>query len=209
MKKSFDSFDKLNRKSIATDLINVALDSDRFVSNGSLVIALDATWGNGKSTFTKCFKNLSRENMQMNSMCLLIMHGLTMIGKDPFIPLVNSIIKHNNTSEISETLKIDLKEKALKIAGILGKGLLKTYAKRYFGEEISEISSHISKTEVDPEEALSTLTTSDKDKVDYFAQFELFSKLKEDFKGVLRSLSEEKKMIFFIDELDRYKTLRN
>ena len=180
--------DKLEREVIAENLEKI-IDA----TNGSLVLSIDAGWGNGKTTFINMWKKWLDNTGKYTTLYFNAWENDDC--EDPLLALI---------SELEEILKKDENKKVLEKIKHYGKPLLKNAIPTAFKIatggiiDIALIKEHIS-------------DANEKHLVDLagkLGEFELFKAQKiskAKFKDALADYqkSEGKKIVFFIDELDR------
>lgn len=189
--------DLFNRKPLAdkiVDLISISED----MREDSFVIALNASWGNGKTTFVNMLNNEIKnptENKYEELKAIPIYYNAW--EEDDYgnafesliYRMVEEISKHIETEPTMknqfETIKSNLPEILLSIG--------KSYSKTK-GIDIDALIDKINEIN----NSQKTLNESD-----YFSKYTEFKDVKKRFKDNLKKLSSEKKIIVFIDELDR------
>ena len=178
--------DKLDRKNIAENLENI-IDS----INGSVVLSIDASWGNGKTTFIKMWKQKIDNEAKYKAIYFNAWENDDC--EDPLLALINEITELLKTKE--ENSKI--------IDGI------KKYGKPLLKKAIPTMLKIATSGAIDFSEV--GLQGEKKYLVDLAGQlgeFDAYNEQKasrENFKKMLSELQakENRKIIFFIDELDR------
>lgn len=165
--------DKLNRLEIIENLTNILLQLN--LENG-VVLGLDASWGKGKTTFV----NLWEEYLKQNYQDFNIIKFNAWENDDSGSPLLSFITELDST--FPDT---DLKEKVLE----KGKQLIKKVGWIILDKATQGI--------------ISEDICKKNDENDLIFQEKQRKKLKKDFKEELSKLANDKKIIFFIDELDR------
>ncbi len=186
--------DIFHRKPFAEELSN-------FISNVNeeFVIALDAPWGEGKTTFVKMWRGM------------LIAKGVKSIYfdaykndflDDPFLALtgeVYSLLDDKNNKEVKE----EFKAKAVTAIKIIGKAGIRVGIRAITAGVLDE-------TVLEDTGAEKEITdVSDKYISDRLDELERDKASIEEFRVVLskaaETISDKKKIIFIIDELDRCK----
>ena len=180
--------DKLNRKNIADNLEKI-IDS----SQGSLVLSIDAGWGNGKTTFIKMWKQQMDNDDKYRTLYFNAWENDDC--NDPLLALIGEIeqdvlgdgTQNNSTVEKLKNIAKPLLKKAIPSALKLATGGLLDLENVNLGDAT--------------EKGIIEL-------VGKFGEFELYSKqkaAKSEFKKALAEYQskENRKIIFFIDELDR------
>jgi hypothetical protein len=94
----FRSDDRLDREEFGSRLMNLVTDNA-----GSMVLSLDAPWGEGKTTFLKMWQQMLTENGIRSVYLDAFQHGQ---AEDPFVPLVASIIDAVEAGSDAEQLEV-------------------------------------------------------------------------------------------------------
>lgn len=205
-KITFDSNDKLNRKSFAKNLTNIVLNSSEYTRNKSLVIALDSSWGTGKSMFIEMWRNQLNEDGVWTAIYNAWNND---DWNNPLISIVNDFVEEIGAVAELPEIENEIKKKAVKIFKYIGTSYAKKKFKDAFGDDVedivdlfnSEIASTIAATGANAE-AIKKIAFKKKD-TEIFNDFKKYKGLKKDFMNTLESLSSNGKIVFFIDELDR------
>jgi hypothetical protein len=173
--------DKLNRKPIADNLTMILKNR-----NDSFVLSIDSGWGTGKTTFIKMWVEQLKIQKEMIPIYFNVWENDDF--DDPLLAIISKLIEsegtHKENNEILEKIKkysIPIVKSTLlnviqKITlGSINKGTL---------EEIDKFG---------------------KDEPDIFNKFNEYKAIKIKLRDVLIELQEQKgkKIVFFIDELDR------
>lgn len=187
--------DKLNRKFLAVNLTNILQHSD--TDTQGLILALNAQWGNGKTTFIKMWKNmLDKENKILNLYFSAWEEDYT---KEPLIAVLGELnryltenkIQNKNFNQVMESVQKIFKRTLPILPKIIVKALLNKI-------EIDNESS---------EELLQALTGDDTKTLieNYSKEKECLVQLKENLTKVFEATGakEGQPFIIFIDELDR------
>jgi len=184
---TFEEHDKLGRKKYSDQLTKIIEDSALYTTNASLVIALDSVWGTGKTTFVEMWANeLSDADFEV------IMYNAWENDdwNDPLIPVVNSLLyKYSKKNDLVQ----ELKHKSISLAAYIGKNIVSQLVKNKVGVDVKELKEE--------------LDTKAETEINIFNEFEAYKKIKSQFVDLLQSLTKDKKIIFFIDELDRCKPI--
>jgi len=190
--ESSDPFldDKLNRKNEIENLSNLLINSET-----PLVLAIDASWGSGKTTFIKMWKaHLSKEY----SFCLSVYFSAweTDLAEDPLYAFLGEINEQlaSRTSGMSRYKW----EQTINLAGKIAKRSLSTLAK---------VATHGALNIDDQaiERALAELSgeiVSDGLEA-YKASLSAVQQFKENISFVLGEVCGGNPIIIFVDELDR------
>ena len=202
---TFETDDKLKRENFADNLTSIVLESQSYTQNKSLVIALDSPWGTGKSTFIEKWGNKLRSDTY-NLEVITYNAWTDDDWGNAFIPIVNTIVKQHTFKNVSGKVKKELKEKSIKLASYIGKTIAKKIIEDKIGLNIEEVLNIVSnktngEVKLDVEGVQEALTGEKETSI--FDDYNVYEKTKEEFKKLLNSLSKNRKVIFFIDELDR------
>ena len=203
--------DALGRKDLEPPLTQFVTQA-----SGSFVLALDASWGSGKTTFLKMWQV---KLQQEGHACLYLNAWENDFAPDPLIAIIgeltNAINKFADLSDqegkTSKAIKENM-EKARKIAMVIGKRLifggikLATYG-------VLDLDSNMEKTVVETGTDILEDRTKDnkKSKIeDLISDYEECKAEIENFKEILakiatqvESLKTSAKVVIIIDELDR------
>lgn len=187
--------DKLDRKSLAVNLTNILQHSN--TDTQGLILALNAQWGNGKTTFIKMWKNmLDKENKIPNLYFSAWEEDYT---KEPLIAVLGELnryltenkIQNKNFNQVMESVQKIFKRTLPILPKIIVKALLNKI-------EIDNESS---------EELLQALTGDDTKTLieNYSKEKECLVQLKENLTKVFEATGakEGQPFIIFIDEIDR------
>lgn len=190
--------DILHRKRFAINLTTILKNSDKHLinDNNSLVIALDSPWGTGKTKFLNEWKKLLKDDtfeiLDYNA-------WESDYSEDALMPIINAIYEQKSFEDKREKLK----EKTVDILKYVGKNVAKNFVSEKFGKELVSILSLVKKHGLDDEELKNILKENSTN--EYYDDFLEFKKVKKNFTDFLQKLSRDKKILFFIDELDRCK----
>lgn len=181
--------DIFNRKRLSIQLENMIRNSD----DENLVIAINDSWGNGKTTFLKMWKS---EIESRNEFQVVYFDAFQNdFQNDPFVAISASIYGMID--------KPELKERYLKATKEIGKVLLKTTAKIGIslltlgtakGTLLEDVSDDINEAINSPIESFIEEKLKDSESEDQALQH---------FQDTLYEVAKDKKLIFIIDELDR------
>lgn len=200
--------DKLNRRKYADFLRIIIENSDKYKRNGiesSYVIAVDSSWGTGKTYFTDMFENYllgfdgkDSENENMDYTVIRFDAWKNDFWNNAFEPFVASIMGQDifDLDRDSKNAESLLKNLAVS-AGIIAKGIVKRKVEAY----------------IDPDsldEAINKSAGSAKDFLlrdsKLFNDYQEFKRGIEDFKeALLRLVDDKRKIVILVDELDRCK----
>lgn len=199
---TFEKDDLFNRKPLADKIVDlISISEDKDMREDSFVIALNASWGNGKTTFVNMLINEIKNstNGKYNELKAIPIYYNAWEEDDyrnAFESLIYRIIEqiecHKNITPDMKKQLIILKSKLPDVLFSVGKSYVQNKLKKY-DIEIEEIIDLV-KTNNE----LKKLSSND-----YFEKYQKFKRIKNDFKEILEKLASEKKIIIFIDELDR------
>lgn len=197
--ETFEADDLFNRKPLADKIADlISISEEEGMRESSFVIALNASWGNGKTTFVNKLINKIKNPMEDKYEKLkAIPIYYNAWEEDDYGNAFESLI-YRIVEEISEQIETEptiknqfeiLKRNLPEILLSVGKSYAKTK-----GIDIDNLIDKINETN----NFQKTLNESD-----YFSKYIEFKEVKKRFKDNLKKLSSEKKIIIFIDELDR------
>lgn len=178
--------DLLDRKQYAEILTSVISHY-----SGGAVIALNGEWGTGKTTFVKMWKqHLSNKGFPT----IYFDAWKSDLVDDPLLPLIGNLKQAKNIStERDDKLKKVITNGA-KILAATAKGAATQLAKKTIGKTATEAI----------EGGLNELENIFFQQIDEFALGnQQFDDFKKDLAEYVRSLDEEKPLVYFVDELDR------
>lgn len=189
-----DENDIFNRKGFGERLYNLIVNS-----NENLVLALDAEWGQGKSTFIRmwCSHNHFHQNPPLKTIYFDAFEND--YQKEPFLALAAEIYELLD----NEDRKKEFKDKASKVLKAFGRGLLKTGIKvgtagLLDGTQLDDIKGDVSELVSAQADAV-IASKFESSKADKLA-------LKE-FKTFLSTIAQDEvegeRIVFVVDELDR------
>ena len=191
-----DEVDIFKRKEFGDHLSNLILNSEE-----DLVIALDAKWGEGKSTFIKMWKGENQHKRAEPIKTIYFDAFENDYQKDPFLALASELYEviEEEFPDDSESFK----KKAGAVFKTFGRGLIKA------GVKVGT-AGIIDGTAIDAaEKDLSSLISNQVDSL-IASKFENSKKDKlalKEFKDFISDVANnkinEKKLVFIIDELDR------
>lgn len=153
------------------------------------VLAIDNKWGAGKTTFVSMWSQmLQNEGFQT----LYFNAWENDFENNPFVA-ITAELKELLKNDKSETFKEVLK-KGSKISKAVIPSVMKAFLKRYAGEEIAEIMEKYSE---------GVLEAFQEDIDSYVERKKNIKEFHEDLENYISQNSNEKPIVFIIDELDR------
>ena len=151
------------------------------------VIAIDGEWGSGKTTFMKMW----RQYLENNSFKTLYFNAWEDdFVSDPIVGLIGQLCK---TSGLKEGIDSVLKTIS-KIAVGLIPNVAKNLTKKYFGENAAEIFEATT-------QGVSDLLFEEIKQ--YENQTKSIADFREEIQKLVKNSSENKPLVFIVDELDR------
>jgi dsRNA-specific ribonuclease len=190
------AIDIFRRKDFGERLANLIENAD-----GNVVIALDAGWGQGKSTFIKMWRGYLSHHRDPIIQSVYFDAFENDYQKDPFLALASEMYQLIPDAETSNKTKF--KDKAIKAGKSLARGALKLTVKTVtagivddstFGAAESGISSLIA-DQVD-DLVKEKFEHAQKDKL-------ALKEFKKHLSEFAKNVGNDKPIVFIIDELDR------
>ena len=202
---NFKDDDKLNREHFADFLIEIITNNKRYKresDSNSFVLAIDSSWGTGKTTFFNMLEN--KMNETKNDSCTIINYNAWKndAWKNPFETLMYTILENkifNATDDINNLKEIgkDLKE----VAKNIGKGFIKKQLSKIVSEDVVEALDKEIIQSGDYKRFMDNTSIN----YDFFKEYEEYSNSIESMKKKLKKVCEKIQIVVFIDELDRCK----
>ncbi|MCX9111725.1 KAP family NTPase [Aeromonas veronii] len=188
--------DLFNRKPFGDRLYNLIMNSD-----DNLVLALDAQWGEGKSTFIKMWSGENKYKQEPPLETIYFDAFENDYQKEPFLALASEI--YELLEDKAESKKVEFKEKAAQVFKTFSRGMIKTGIRLGTAGLID--GSILEQAEND----ISTLVSEQVDSV-IASKFESSKADKlalSNFRAFLSDIAINhtpgKRIVFVIDELDR------
>lgn len=189
---TFEEHDKLNRKPFAEFLLSLIEHRNehrRPNSNASYSIAIDAAYGSGKTRFLRMLQSMVLED---NNYSLAYYSAWEHdLYDDALTPILSLLDQESGVfSDVAyERMEKSYATKALDLLKKMGTSFLLTKAKKYFDNDVDAVLDD-----------LKDLLKSEKPlRNAYDVRMECIRKLQNG----LRAATEDKPLIFIIDELDR------
>ena len=188
--------DIFNRKDFGDRLYNLISNSDE-----NLVLALDAQWGEGKSTFIKMWSNQNKHVQEPPLETIYFDAFENDYQKDPFLALASEI--YELLDDKIEAKKEEFKDKASQVFKTFSRGVIKAgirvgTAGLIDGTVLDEAEKDLSKLVSDQVDT-AIASKFESSKLDKMAL--------KNFKAFLSDIAvnhtEGKRIVFVIDELDR------
>ena len=188
--------DIFHRKEFGHSLYNLIINSEE-----NLVLALDAPWGEGKSTFIKMWVSENKYKHQLPLETIYFDAFENDYQKEPFLALASEI--YELLEDKAKTKKDEFKERAAQVFKTFSRGIIKTGIRVGTAGIID--GSVLDKAEKD----ISTLISEQVDSI-ISSKFEsskadklALKNFKEFLSDIAINNTEGKRIVFVIDELDR------
>lgn len=201
---NFKNDDKLNREKYSEFLLELLDNYDRYKRQSdsqAFSLAIDSSWGTGKTTFLDMFSN----NIKIkDNLAIVIKYSAweNDFWENPFETLMSTILSNEvfNIENDKNNLKIlakDFKDVAID----LGKSILKKQLSKIADSELLEnIDNRFIKSR-----HYANFYKSKVSNYDFFEKYEQYYKNLKELKEILTKICNKHKMIILIDELDRCK----
>lgn len=212
--------DRLNREKYAdflTEIVGNPEKYKRISDSKSLSIAIDSSWGTGKTTFIDMWKDKleSLKNKEDKERFIVIKYNAWKndFVENPFESLVYTIINHKVFDSQNEIEGAEQAGKNLLKLGIkLGKILVKLKVSNQLGEEVKDAVGktveNLLDLNIDAFKYANDFLKNKKTKMDnFFEDYKEYLKTIEELKEELGKVSKKKNIIIIVDELDRCKPL--
>lgn len=181
--------DWLERKEIIENLSKLFMDT-----KNPFVLNINSQWGSGKTTFVKLWKAYLKKEMSIDSIYFSAWEDD--FSKEPLISLLGELNTHLKNVDVDKNIQQKFKEIKIIASSIIKKSLPSL---------VKFSTAGILDIEKDFEKALSSLTEAGT-----LEMIENHEKTKDEIKNfkkllseVVKEISPDKPLIFFIDELDR------
>ncbi|MBD5164578.1 P-loop NTPase fold protein [Helicobacter sp.] len=187
--------DKLNREIIANRLTSILKSAE--TSPQGLILALNAQWGNGKTTFIKMWKNMLDKDYKIPN--LYFSAWEEDYTKEPLIAVLGELNRYLTKNKIQNENFNQAVESVQKIFKRILPTLLKISVKGLFNKIGIDNELLQEASQAFTEESAKTLIE------DYSKEKECLTQLKENLTKVFEvtGAKEEQPFIIFIDEIDR------
>lgn len=177
---------KLGREPYA----NVLTDIVRTNPDG-FVLAIDNKWGAGKTTFVSMWRHLL-ENEKNGFKTLYFNAWENDFENNPFVAItaeLKELLKNDTSETFQEVLK-----KGSKISKAVIPSIMKAFLKRHAGEEVAEIMEKYSE---------GVLEAFQEDIDSYVKRKQSIKDFHKELQNYIKENSNDKPIVFIIDELDR------
>jgi len=212
--------DILNREKYAdflTEIVGNPEKYKRISDSKSLSIAIDSSWGTGKTTFIDMWKDKLEglKNNEDKEKFIVIKYNAWKndFVENPFESLVYTIINHRVFNDKNAIEGAEQAGKNLLKLGIkLGKILVKLKVSNQLGEEVKDAVGktveNLLDLNIDAFKYANDFLKNKKTKMDnFFEDYKEYLKTIEGLKEELGKVSKKKNIIIIVDELDRCKPL--
>lgn len=188
--------DLFNRKQFGDRLYNLIVNSDE-----NLVLALDAQWGEGKSTFIKMWSGENKYKQEPPLETIYFDAFENDYQKEPFLALASEI--YELLEDKAESKKVEFKKRAAQVFKTFSRGMIKTgirlgTAGLIDGTILNQAENDIS-TLVSEQVDSIIASKFESSKADKLA----LSNFREFLSDIAINHTPGKRIVFVIDELDR------
>ncbi len=194
--KSFKNTDKLNREKYADFLIEIIKNSKnikRPTDSESFVLGIDSSWGTGKTTFLDMLENKISTECINEYIIIKYDAWKSDLWESPFETLAYTIFDNSIFNYTDD--KHNIKKMAKKVAS----GMLKKTAPIFLPPEVINLFENIKI------EDIKAFWDNNSIYNDFFDEYRQYSSNIENMKTEIKKILDNKKLIIFIDELDRCK----
>jgi hypothetical protein len=188
--------DIFNRKNFGENLISLFENSQE-----ELVVALNAPWGEGKTTFIRMWQNHIKLNQEDTKIKTIYFDAFKNdYQKDPFLAITSEIYSFYDTKE--EKTKEAFLQNAKQVGKSLARGSLKIGTKLFTSGLVDDTILETTSNDI------SSLLNNNIDTLienrikNHHADKNSLDKFKIDLENFIKS-EDEKPLVFIIDELDR------
>lgn len=193
--------DKLDREKYSdflTEIISNPSKYKRLSDSDSLTIAIDSSWGTGKTTFLDMWKNKLEEIEEFTIISYNAWEND--FANDPLESFIYTILNHSifSNEQNSDTIK-KIAKTSLKIIKLVQNI---TNIKPLNNEDLKALEKKI-----DDVNSIQDLFNGNSEGDALFREYSEYKKLIEDLKESLYLVAQDKPIVIIIDELDRCKPL--
>lgn len=192
--------DKLDREKYSdflTEILSNPNKYKRLSDSESLTIAIDSSWGTGKTTFLKMWKN----KLEATNEFSIISYNAweNDFANDPLESFIYTILSHNIFSDQDSSSIKKVAKTSFKIIKLVQNI---TNIKPLGNEDFEALEKRIDKVH-----NIQDLFKSSLEGDNLFRKYSEYKKLIEDLKESLHEMAQDKPIVIVIDELDRCKPL--
>ncbi len=192
--------DKLDREKYSdflTEIINSPSKYKRLSDSDSLTIAIDSSWGTGKTTFLKMWRNKLEKTNEFSIISYNAWEND--FANDPLESFMYTILNHNLFDEQYSSSIKKVAKTSLKIIKFVQNI---TNIKPLSKEDFKALEKRI-----DNATSIQDLFKDTSEQCGLFNDYCKYKKFIEDFKEGLAEIAQDKPIIIIVDELDRCKPL--
>lgn len=202
---NFKDDDKLNREHFADFLIEIITNNKKYKresDSNSFVLAIDSSWGTGKTTFLNMLEN-KMNNIENNNYTIIDYNAWKSDAwKNPFETLMYTMLENKIFNDIDDINNLKEIGKDLKnVAKIIGKGFVKKQLSKIISEDVIETLDEEVIQSGDYKRFMSNTSID----YDFFKEYEEYNNSIKSMKKNLKKVCEKTQIVVFIDELDRCK----
>lgn len=195
---NFKDDDKLNREHFADFLIEIITNNKKYKresDSNSFVLAIDSSWGTGKTTFLNMLENKMNDIVNNNYTIINYNAWKSDAWKNPFETLMYTILENkifNATDDINNLREIgkDLKE----VAKSIGKGFIKKQLSKIVSEDVVET---LDKEVIQSGDYKRFMNNKSID-YDFFKEYEEYNKSIKSMKENLKKVCEETQIVVLL-----------
>ncbi len=200
----FSDRDDYNRKPIADNIITL-LQAEIEISP----MVIDGQWGSGKSEFCHKLKNLIKDEHQELTPVYLNAYQYD-YGDDAFMMLLSAITKliddgskDDKKNKINKQIKQDIVKTACAVATVVGKNIALPALNKWLGIDVEKFTKETANALGDVEKFINITQNPEMTMEKDIKAFEDFTDNLTALKTALKAYTQDKKIVIFIDELDR------
>ena len=205
--------DLLNREKYAnflTEIIGNPQKYKRIGDTNSMSIAIDSGWGTGKTTFIEMWSHKLNENFSDDFFVIKYNAWKNDFIDNPFESIIYSIynseiFKEFNEKEIIKEEEKSFLEAAIKLTKATGKFALRKWAGEELSEAVGDFFDEFTKGAKDAKNIKKSKEDLDSENFEFYEAYKDYNNAIEELKNNLEKVTKDRKIIVFIDELDRCK----